>query len=186
MLLNPFISKAEALNCLPAVQMGNPGSGSSTGTAFHLGFEREKNDSSLSFIFSIIFPSIHLSFTYQSIFFFFSFLAAPAACGNSPRWNWIWVAAAIYATPGATLDPLTHCARPRIKPRSLQDPKCCNQNLNPLRHRGNSRRCYFFSLLNFLYYRWFILFYFFFVFLPFLGPLPQHMEIPRLGVESEL
>ena len=30
-------------------------------------------------------------------------------------------------------------------------------------------------------------FYFlsFFVFLPFLGPRPLHMEIPRLGVESE-
>ena len=27
---------------------------------------------------------------------------------------------------------------------------------------------------------------FLFVFLPFLGPLPQHMEVPRLGVESEL
>ena len=26
----------------------------------------------------------------------------------------------------------------------------------------------------------------FFVFLLFLGPLPQHMEVPRLGVESEL
>ena len=25
-------------------------------------------------------------------------------------------------------------------------------------------------------------FFFFFLFLPFLGPLPQHMEIPRLGV----
>ena len=25
-------------------------------------------------------------------------------------------------------------------------------------------------------------FFFFFVFLPFLGPLPWHMEIPRLGV----
>ena len=25
-----------------------------------------------------------------------------------------------------------------------------------------------------------------FVFWPFLGPLPQHMEIPRLGVELEL
>ena len=24
------------------------------------------------------------------------------------------------------------------------------------------------------------------VFLPFLGPLPQHMEVPRLGVVSEL
>ena len=28
--------------------------------------------------------------------------------------------------------------------------------------------------------------YLFFVFLPFLGPLPRHVEIPRLGVESEL
>ena len=32
----------------------------------------------------------------------------------------------------------------------------------------------------------FFLFFFFFVFLPFLGPLPRHMEVPRLGVESEL
>ena len=30
-----------------------------------------------------------------------------------------------------------------------------------------------------------ILFYFIFVFLPFLGPLLQHMEGPRLGVELE-
>ena len=27
---------------------------------------------------------------------------------------------------------------------------------------------------------------FIFVFLPFLGPLPRYMEVPRLGVESEL
>ena len=27
---------------------------------------------------------------------------------------------------------------------------------------------------------------FFLVFLPFLGPLPWHMEVPRLGVKSEL
>ena len=29
-------------------------------------------------------------------------------------------------------------------------------------------------------------FFFFMVFLPFLGPLLQHMEVPRLGAESEL
>ena len=29
-------------------------------------------------------------------------------------------------------------------------------------------------------------FFFLFDFLPFLGPLPQHMEVPRLGVELEL
>ena len=32
----------------------------------------------------------------------------------------------------------------------------------------------------------FISFFFFFVFLLFLGPIPRHMEVPRLGVESEL
>ena len=36
--------------------------------------------------------------------------------------------------------------------------------------------------------RFFNLFYFilFFVFLLFLGPLPRHMEVPKLGVELEL
>ena len=37
-----------------------------------------------------------------------------------------------------------------------------------------------------LHFTTLILFYFIFVFLPFLGPLPWHMEVPRLGVESEL
>ena len=32
----------------------------------------------------------------------------------------------------------------------------------------------------------YVYFYFIFVFLPFLGTLPWHMEVPRLGVESEL
>ena len=32
----------------------------------------------------------------------------------------------------------------------------------------------------------FLVFFFFFFLLPFLGPLPQHMEVPRLGVELEL
>ena len=33
----------------------------------------------------------------------------------------------------------------------------------------------------------FVLFYsFFLIFLPFLGPLLRHMEVPRLGVQSEL
>ena len=29
-------------------------------------------------------------------------------------------------------------------------------------------------------------FFFFFVFFPFLGPLPLHVEVSRLGVKSEL
>ena len=32
----------------------------------------------------------------------------------------------------------------------------------------------------------FYYYYYYFLFLPFLGPLLQHMEVPRLGVESEL
>ena len=31
----------------------------------------------------------------------------------------------------------------------------------------------------------FLFLFLFFVFLPFLGPLPWHMEVPRLGVQSE-
>ena len=41
----------------------------------------------------------------------------------------------------------------------------------------------------FYFFYFFILFYlsfWFFFFLPFLGPLPRHMEVPRLGVKSEL
>ena len=45
------------------------------------------------------------------------------------------------------------------------------------------------ELMLFPHLTWTLIFFFnfiFFVFLLFLGPLPQHMEIPRLGVESEL
>ena len=38
----------------------------------------------------------------------------------------------------------------------------------------------------FLLKTFFFSFFLFFVFLPFLGLLPRHMEVPRLGVESEL
>ena len=31
-----------------------------------------------------------------------------------------------------------------------------------------------------------LFFIYLFVFLPFLGPLPRHMEVPRLGVKLEL
>ena len=50
-----------------------------------------------------------------------------------------------------------------------------------------------YSFLNYYYYYFiylFILFIFFclllLLLLLFLGPLPRHMEVPRLGVESEL
>ena len=37
-----------------------------------------------------------------------------------------------------------------------------------------------------LLFFYFLSFFYFFVFLPFLGLLPWHMEVPRLGVKSEL
>lgn len=37
--------------------------------------------------------------------------------------NWIWAAATTYTTAMTTLDPLTYCTRPWIKPMSLQWPK---------------------------------------------------------------
>ena len=43
---------------------------------------------------------------------------------------------------------------------------------NQLHHKGTLRNYYYYFL--------------FLVFLPFLGPCPWHMEVPRLGLESEL
>ncbi|MBL0864785.1 hypothetical protein IBN19_04856 [Escherichia coli] len=40
------------------------------------------------------------------------------------------------------------------------------------------------KLCIFLFFIYFL--FLFLVFLPFLGPHPQHMEVPRLGVELEL
>ena len=48
----------------------------------------------------------------------------------------------------------------------------CRRILNPLHHSGGSHRCFYFFLINL----------FFFVFLPFLGPLLRPVEVPRLGV----
>ena len=43
------------------------------------------------------------------------------------------------------------------------------------------RFCFVFAFL-FIYLSFVFFFFFFLVFLPFLEPLPQHMEVPRLGV----
>ena len=42
------------------------------------------------------------------------------------------------------------------------------------------------SIVKAMIIMFFVCFLWVFVFLPFLGPLPWHMEIPRLGVKSEL
>ena len=52
-------------------------------------------------------------------FFFFSFMAAPMACGSSQARDQIQATAAIYTTARATLDPLTHCAGLGIEPMPL-------------------------------------------------------------------
>ena len=53
---------------------------------------------------------------------------------------------------------------------------------------GISRPVFYLFIYFFItqFYLIYFLFFNFFVFLPFLGPLPWHMEVPRLGVESEL
>ena len=59
--------------------------------------------------------------------------------------------------------------------------------LNPLSHNGNSKlKCLGMKCTDSATYLVFILFCFVFVFLSFLEPPPRHMEVPRLGAESEL
>ena len=71
-----------------------------------------------------------------------------------------------YAAAVAVLNPVTHCAWPGIEPASW----CCRDPDDPIMPQR--------ELL--------IFFFFFLSFLLFLGPLPHHMEVPRIGVESEL
>ena len=63
---------------------------------------------------------------------------------------------------------------------SVIQPKCVNISLNSIQLGFNT----VFSLWSAWNVVFFVLFCFF-VFLPFLGLLSQHMEVPRLGVESE-
>ena len=67
-------------------------------------------------------------------------------------------------------DLLTHCAGPRIEPMPLQRPSGYRQILF---------LCVCVCLFVFCLLLLLLL-------LLFLGPLPRHMEVPRLGVESEL
>ena len=46
-------------------------------------------------------------------------MAAPSAYGSSRARSWIQATSATYATAGATMDPLTHCAGLEIKPLPL-------------------------------------------------------------------
>ena len=53
------------------------------------------------------------------------------------------------------------------------------------RQQKDSPRPLFFFFLN-LFFIFFILLLLLLLLLLFLGPIPLHMEVPRLGVESEL
>jgi len=57
--------------------------------------------------------------------------------------------------------------------------------LTQLKRRMKREKVALKGLLVFFVVVVFVLFCFVFVFLPFLGPLPLHMEVPRLGVKSE-
>ena len=80
--------------------------------------------------------------------------------------------------PVGTRDPLTLGAGQGIEPESWPCRDAANPVAPPL-ELPDTDFCMEIIFLLFIYL-------FIFVFLPFLGPLLRHMEVPRLGVESEL
>ena len=99
-------------------------------------------------------------------FFFLSWL--PHNIWSSQGRDQILSAIVIYTAAAATQDPLIHSASQGLNLR----PGTAEAPLIPSCHSGNSNNSIFKSFF----------FFFFFGFLPFIGPLPRHMEIPRLGV----
>ena len=99
---------------------------------------------------------------------FFFFMATLVAYGNDTARDGIRAAAVIYAIAAATPDSLTRCTSQGSNLCLPRNPSCCSRILNLLRHSGNYRAV-------------FVLFC-----LVFLGPHLRHMEVTRLGVESEL
>ena len=69
---------------------------------------------------------------------------------------------------------ITSCRREIFTPKYYQVP-CQKMNCE---NGATSRRNVY--IINFIYL------FIYLVFLPFLGLLPRHLEVPRLGVESEL
>ena len=105
-----------------------------------------------------------------------------------PHQHWIPVTCATYSAAWSNSESLTHWARPGIKPISSMT--FCEDSIysHPLSHNGNS--CLFLFLFYFIsfYLFYFILLYFilFYFILCFIGPFLWYMEVPKLGVESEL
>ena len=69
---------------------------------------------------------------------FVCFMAAPVAQGSSQTRDWIHTTVANYTTAVATVDPLTHCARPGMEPTPPEWPKPLQLILYPLHHSRNS------------------------------------------------
>ena len=115
------------------------------------------------------------------------FRAAPAAHGGSQARGWI----------GAVATDLHHShskARSELFLQPTQSSRQC-WILNPLskardwtHNLMDSGQICFCSATTGTPLRtsFFLSFFFFFIFSPFLGPLPWHMEVPRLGIKLEL
>ena len=129
---------------------------------------------------------------YVKYFFFFFFLIRPVpmAHGDSQAGGWngttshwpmpqpqqhqIWAVSVTYTTAQGNARSLIHWARARIEPETHG----YKSDSFLLSHGRNSNVNYFWGVFLFVFVCLFVCF----VFLPFLGQLPWHMEVPRLGV----
>ena len=145
-------------------------------------------------ILNIVPCAVVLTFLFFLFFCLFAFSrAAPMAHGGSQGRGLIGAVAASlhHSHSNARSKPRLwptpqHTATPDPQPtEQARDGTCIlmdtSRVCNPLSHKGTSIFHIFFLSFSFFFF-----IFIFFVFLPFLGPLPQHMEVPRLGVGSEL
>ena len=63
-------------------------------------------------------------------------MAAPAAYGSCRARDWIWATAATYAAAVAMPDPLSHKARPGVRPHILSNLSQCSRSHNTLHTAG--------------------------------------------------
>ena len=91
--------------------------------------------------------------------------------GSDLVWLWLW----LWRRPAATAP---------IRPLAWEAPNATGAALEKAKRRKKKKRmCLKFNMIIDIVEFCFV---FFCLFLLFLGPLPRHMEVPRLGVESEL
>ena len=114
--------------------------------------------------------------------------AAPAAYGGSQARGLIGaVATGLLQSHSNTGSKPRLQSTPQLTATPDPQPTEQGQGLNPQPHGSSSDSLTTEPQRELLFLFFYFLFLFlFFVFLPFLGPLPQHMEVPRLGVKLEL